>query len=109
MCDWRSPLTNKFSKLPGIRTLHDFVYAKNASGVVATMRNLCYTGPYEQSTIHVLRGRIASECIIPDSVTHSYTALGSTRPLTDSKLKHLKQMYRNFVPSDRHLSFLQLD
>ena len=58
----------------GELVLHDFVYAKSASGVIATVRNLCYTGPYEQSTIHVLRGRMASECIIPDSVTHSYAA-----------------------------------
>jgi len=51
------PISEKFSKLPEIRSLHDFVCAKSASGVVATMRILCYTGLYEHSTSNVLRGR----------------------------------------------------
>ena len=109
VCDWRSPIPKKFSKLPGIRSLHDFVYAKSASSVVATMRRLCYTGPYERLTSHVLRSKNASECIIPDPVSQSYTALGKNRPLTDSKLKHLVQMYRAFIPSHCHLRLLQLN
>ena len=77
VCDWRSPITKKFSKLPGIRTLH--VYSRNASGVVATVRDLCYTGSYVPSTTsHVLRGRVASECVIPDTETQNYTTLGNT-------------------------------
>ena len=105
VCDWRTPIGRKFSKLPGIRSLHDFVYANGRSGVVATVRKLCNTGSYQPSACHVLRGRVVSECIIPDPRTHSYSTLRSTRPLTDSKLQHLKQMYRDFIPSNRQMQF----
>ena len=110
VCDWRTSLSRKFSKLPGIRTLHDFLYVINpvTSGVVAKVRNLCHTGTFNESTSHVLRGRDVSKSAIPDPVDSSYSALGHTRVLTDSKLKHLKQMYRDFIPSDRCLSFLDL-
>jgi len=79
VCDWRSSISEKFSKLPGIRSLHDYVYAKSASGLVAAMRNLCYTGLYELSISNVLRGRFASECVIPVPLTQSYSALGEKK------------------------------
>ena len=44
-------LPKKFSKFPWIQTLHDFVYTIGPSSVVATVRKLCSTGLYEQSTI----------------------------------------------------------
>lgn len=107
VCDWRNPVAKKFSKLPGIRSQHAFVFSTKRSGSVeAEVRDLCYSGPFEQSASHVLRGRDESECIIPDSVDHSYSSLGYTRSLTDSKLKHLKQMYRDLIPTDRRLHFL---
>ena len=109
VCEWRDPLAKKFSKLPGIRNLHDFVYTASTSGVIAKVRRLCSTGLYEQSSSHVLRGRDVDKCIIPDPVDHNYSTLGILRPLTDSKLKHLKQMARDFIPSDRRLSFLHID
>lgn len=109
VCDWRNPIANKFSKLPGIRSLHDFIFATKGNRVEAKVRKLCHIGSYEPSTSHVLRGKDVSECIIPDPATHNYCALGSTRPLTDSKIKHLVQMYRDLIPCDRHLSFLELD
>ena len=46
VCDWRTNLT-KYSKLPGIRSLHDFVFAKNVTGgIVCKIRRLCYTGSF---------------------------------------------------------------
>ena len=74
----RLHLPKKFSKLTWIQTLHDFVYTIGPSGVVATVRKLCSTGLYEQSTSHMLRGRAVSQCIIPDPVTHSYSTLQNT-------------------------------
>ena len=53
-----------------------------------------------------LHGRDKNESVIPDPARHNYSCL---RPLTDSKLKHLKQMYRDLIPTDRCLSFLQED
>ncbi len=106
--DWRSPLSEKFSKLPGIRSLHDFIYVRHpiTSSVVARTRKLCRSGLFQQSTGHVLTGRDPSDVAIPDPVNCSYATLRKTRPLTDSKLKHLEQMSRDFIHPDRHLSFL---
>ncbi len=64
--DWRSPLSEKFSKLPGIRSLHDFIYVRHpiTSSVVARTRELCSSGLFQQSTGHVLTGRDPSDVAI---------------------------------------------
>ena len=106
VCDWRNPLAKKFSKLPGIRTLHDFIFTTNGSSVEAKERKLWHTGQYEKSALHILRGMDISECVILHSIHCNYYSLGNTKQLTDSKLKHLQQMYHDFIPTDRRLSFL---
>ena len=105
---WRPPLTTKYSKLPGIRTLNDFVYVIHpiTSSVVTRVRKFCYCGPFENSAGHILRGRDATESIFPDLVSDSYAAKGNLRDLTESKLKHLKSMCRDFIPRERWLSFI---
>lgn len=110
VCNWRDSVAKKYSKVEGIRTLHDFIYVTNpvTSVVLAKVRKLCYAGDFEQSPIHVLRGRDAKESVIPDLEMKNYCILGLTRPLTETKLKHLKQMYKDFIPNDRHPSFLNL-
>ena len=106
--DWRTPVTGKFSKLPGIRTLHDFIYVRNpvTLSVVARVRKFCHSGSFEHSTGHVLRGKDARECIFPDEDEDTYAASGKIRNLTESKLKHLKSMYSDFVPAERCLPFI---
>ena len=54
VCDWRNAMS-KYSKLPGIRSLHDFIYMKHSATnyVVAKVRKNCATGSFENSTIHV--------------------------------------------------------
>ena len=94
VCDWRNPM-NKYSKLPGIRSLHDFVFTKN-SVVVAKVQNFCYVGPFQDAT----------ESVIPDSESKSYKSLGKLRSLSESKRKHLEQMSKDFIPNDRWLPFL---
>ena len=76
------------------------------SVVLAKVRKLCYAGPFEQSPSHVLRGRDVKESVIPDLESNNYCVLGLTRTLTETKLKHLKQMYRDFISSNRHPTFL---
>ena len=104
VCNWRDPLTRKYSKVQGIRTLHDFIYVTNpvTSVVLAKVRKLCYTGPFEQSPSHVLRGRDVKVSVIPDLEMNNYCALGLTKPLTETKLKQLKQIYKDFISSDKH-------
>ena len=57
VCDWRNSMT-KYSKLPGIRSLHDFIFTTNpvTNWVIAKVRKNCYTGSFENATIHVLGG-----------------------------------------------------
>ena len=101
VCDWST--LAKYSKLPGIRSLHDFIFALNTvtNTVVAKVRKNCYTGAFDNATIHVLTGR-ADECGIPDHEVESYAALGKLKSLSDSKLKNLQQMYKDFIPTDRY-------
>lgn len=93
VCDWRNPIATKYSKLPGIQTLHDFVYS---TGEVAQVHKLCYTSSYEQSTSHVLRGRDTENCVFPDTDSHSYFALGNKSSVSVQKTQHLKQMYHDY-------------
>ena len=109
VCDWRSVLT-KYSKLPGIRSLHDFIFTKNpvTQKVVAKVRSKCFEGRFDNATINVVRGRDMHEIVIPDPVNESYAGLGKVRQLTESKRKHLEQMYRDFIPANRRLPFLTI-
>ena len=109
VCDWRSVLT-KYSKLPGIRSLHDFIFTMHpvTQKVVAKVRSKCYEGRFSDATINVIRGRDMHENVIPDQVDGSYAALGKVRELTESKRKHLEQMYRDFIPANRRLPFITI-
>ncbi len=51
---WREAVAAKYSKFPGIRSLHDFIFTKNpATGsVLAKTRSLCYTGSFSNATYH---------------------------------------------------------
>jgi hypothetical protein len=58
VCDWRNAMT-KYSKLPGIRSLHDFIFVKNpvTNTVLAKVRKICATGDFESAAIRVVNGR----------------------------------------------------
>lgn len=105
---WREPLSTKYSKMPGIRGLHDFVYSKHCvtGAVVARTRPLCYTGPFSPASMHLLAGQNPTDNVIPDE-DQTYTRVNRKRDLSESKLTHLKQMYRDFIPTERWLSFLK--
>ena len=98
-------MTEKYLKLRGIRNSHDFLFTRHAATnvLVVKARSLCYTGMFENAPIHVHEGKDVDECAIADQ---DYASRGKLRPLSESKRKHLEQMYRDFIPSDRHLNFL---
>ena len=106
VCDWRTNMA-KYSKFPGIRSLHDFVFVKHlVSGtVVSKVRKLCHIGAFEKSTIKIQAGHDVSENAIPDE-TESYFRMNKLRTLSETKVSHLKQMSTSFIPRDRWLSFL---
>ena len=106
--DWRDPLSKKYSKLPGIRSQHDFIYTKNSltGQVVSKTRSLCYTGPFNNATIHVLSGKDPTDGAIPgDEQTYHY--LNKVRNLSSSKMSNLQQMYSQFIPNERWIPFLR--
>ena len=62
VCDWRAKLT----KLPGIRSLHDFLFAKNLlPDSIIRIRRLCYEESFENVTIHVLAGHHVVKMQVP--------------------------------------------
>ena len=75
MRQWGEKLGQQFTKLPGIRTLHDFVNVKHilSGEVIMHMRELCYMGSFESSKMKVARGVSPTLDAIPkesSSVTH---------------------------------------
>lgn len=94
--DWRPVLSQKYSKFPGIRALHDFIFTKNSQTgqLVCKTRPECYTGAFSNGTIHVLPRKDVTQNAIP-AEDQTYTNLNKTRNLSDTKMSHLKQMYRD--------------
>ena len=109
VCDWRAVL-KKYSKLPGIRKLHDFIFMMNpvTNKVIAKVCDNCFQGRFTDVPIHVLRGRDILENAIPDGANENYANLGKLRELSDTKCRHLQQMYRDFIPQDRYLPFITI-
>ena len=63
---WRDALS-KYTKLPGVRSLHDFVCVRKPStgNAHVCVRNVCYEGAICDSSIKVARGHRATENVIP--------------------------------------------
>ena len=56
---WREKLARKFTKLPSIRALHDFVIMKHilTDAVIMLVRELCYTGSFSNTTMKLVRAQ----------------------------------------------------
>ena len=67
VCDWRDILSKKYSKLPAIQKLHDFIYVKNpvTSEVVGKVHELCHTGSLSTSFLHETASYSPAECLCP--------------------------------------------
>ena len=81
---WREKVSEKYTKLPGIRVMHDFFFVRDKSK--------CSMKPKQSSGFHA---------------EENYITTNKTRSLTAAKLNNLQQMYSNFIPTDRWLPFLQ--
>ena len=100
---WREKLSEKYTKLPGIRVMHDFFFVRDKSKCSMTVRNLCYTGPTHPATMKPKQ----SSGMVNFHAEENYITTNKTRSLTAAKLNNLQQMYSNFIPTDRWLPFLQ--
>lgn len=97
---WRESLSLKYSDLPGVRKLHDFLIVQSHTGqVVMKVRELCHTGAWKDSTLKVLSPSLHG---IP-STNYKDT---QTRPIKDDKMAHMVAMYDKFISLDRRPSYL---
>ena len=83
--DWRNTLS-KCTKMPGIRSLHDFICARRPSTGDAMMRvrKLYYEGPMEDSSIILANGHTTSEVAIPEP-EFSYKSQGMVKSIPSTK------------------------
>ena len=82
---WRETVTKKYSNLPGIRGLHDFLALRNSGqDAVMKVRESCYTGILKDTPMKVIKGMSCTDIAIP-GVGQTYFALGMIKQLSESK------------------------
>ena len=97
---WRNTVTQKYTNLPGTRDLHDFLALKNPdTDAVMKVRENCYAGTLKNTPMRITKGKNPADKAIP-GVTQSYAAKCLVKPLSDSKMTHLRRMCRNFIPQE---------
>ena len=97
---WREKLAKKFTKLAGIRSLHDFVVVKHiiTDEVILRVRELCYTGRFENTKMKLATGAVATDVHVAIPLnTDSYKATKQTHDLPATKLADLRHMYSRFI------------
>ena len=75
---WRRTVANKYSNLPDIRELQDFLALRNHGQDAMKVNDNCYTGPLKNTPMKIAKGMNASDMALP-CVGHSYYALGMVR------------------------------
>ena len=92
MLAWRDIIESKYSKLPGVRSLHDFLLLRPHPGkdVIMKVREHCFD-PREElkvSSLHVAR--------LMALLNPSSNNPGRVRPITDEKMDNMVQQFRAF-------------
>ena len=92
----------KYTKLPGNRSLHDFLVVRHpvSNNAIMKVRKQCYKDAYTETTVKIVSGHLPTERAIP-SCEDTYTQRGKVGQISACKAVHLKQMYANFVPEER--------
>ena len=86
---FRELLGAKYSALPGVRKLHDFLIVRTHDNrVVMKVRERTYTGMWVDSPLHV----------IDDALSGIPTTTYNTHTLSKEKLANLTVMYDKFIP-----------
>ena len=104
---WRESVATKYSKMPRIRNLHNLIFSKYylSGEVVARTRDFHYDGPFRKSSMHILAGQSDDNFVLGEDGT--YVRQNRTRELSDFKMNHLKQMYREYIQQECWLLFLR--
>ena len=100
---WRDRVEEKYTKLPGIRALHDFLIVKHpvTNNAIMKVREQCYKDAFKEILMKIISGHLASERVIP-SCEDTYKRRGKVGEISSVKAAHLQQMYDSFVPEERH-------
>ena len=97
---WRDTLGAKYSNLPGVRKLHDFLIVKGYDGhVVMKVRKKCFTGEWRQSPLRLLDATTPGIPTTTYKDAHSYN-------IKDDKLANMVTMYNRFISPDRRPEYL---
>ena len=95
---WREVVSEKYTNLPGIRNLHDFIALCNPGcNSIMKVRGKCYTGELVDTPMRI----VDSSRIALPTISHSYHAQRKVKELSETKKTDLKQMYTNFIPSEQ--------
>ena len=98
---WRDHLVQKYSDLPGVRKLHDFLVVKtHDSQVRMKVREWCYRGVWRDSPLHVINESLLSgEPITTYANAHSHN-------IFSKKMANMVTMYDRYIPFDHHSQYL---
>ena len=91
---WCEVVGEKYTNLPGIRDLHNFIALRNpGQNAIMKVRKMCYSGALIDTPMKVVD---ASHIALP-TVNHCYYALKRIKELSENKKKDLQQMCKNFI------------
>ena len=97
---WRESLGEKYSDLPGVRKLHDFLIVRAHNGqVVMKVREKCFTGEWRASPLKVVNP------LAPGKPTVTYKD-AHTHNIKQDKLAHMLTMFNRFIPPGRRPDYL---
>ena len=102
---WSDKVSQKYSKLPGIRDLHDFLIVQNptTSNAMMLVCEFCHGGAAKATTLS-LNAAEFNCCPGPSDMYHQ---LRKTRVLQSTKLAHLQQMYSSYTAPEQWFEFLK--
>lgn len=106
--NWRDKVSQKYSKLPGIRELHNFLIVRNptTNNAMMLLREFCHGGPAKPTTLSLNSGVSPGFNCCPGP-SETYHQLGKTRVLQSTKLAHLQQMCSSYIAPERWFEFLK--
>ena len=82
-----------------------FIRSPAASTVLAKTRDLCFKGSLENAKLHVMKRYTPEQDVIPGG-DQTYANRDRIKQLSATKLAHLEQMFKIFIPEDRQDSSL---
>ena len=106
--NWRDKVSQKYSKLPGIRELHDFLLVKNptANNAMMLVREFRQGGAAKPTTLS-LNSEVSPDFNSSPGPSETYHQLGKTRVLQYTKLAHIQQMCSGYIAPEIWFEFLK--